>query len=227
MSLIENVPKEYESGFVSLFLLSSTSFNKLINTLKNSDFSPEIGSLAWNVANNSKLKFELLSDIFTSASSLYSLIDKYDLKISDVSKEISGILSENKKIKAKKISFDLMGSRLTKVLENEQLYVAYKSYSIYLDHKNLYIAAKILSDVRPIFSKPEIDPKASIISNTLHIHYRTGETEDDHKDFFVALDANDIQNLKKAILRVEKKNETLKKIIKKSNMTFLDPSEEE
>lgn len=226
MSLFRNIPKEYENGFKRLYSINNQSFEKLFGALTKSNICQNLEILISNVSKNAKLKSDLTKNILLSVASLFNVKDKYDVKSKEISQNISEILGKNRKVKQGKALRKNFEDRLNKLLDNEQLYLSYKIYALYLDHKNLYITSKILCDIRPVFTKPDISAKASIITNTLHIHYRTGDSENPHKDFLIALDLKDIQNLKKVILRAEQKNETLKEIIKSSGMAFVDPSEE-
>lgn len=225
MDPIKVIPEKYHAGYKEIATMLPTQFNQLFKQLSNSKYYSDIRILSNNITVPKKIN-EIIFKVLDSIVSLYSVIDKYELKTLEVAESIAELSKSIKELKNKKYSTQRFISRLKKLLDNEKLYVAYKSSSIYLEHKNQYISAKILSDIRPIFTKPDLSPKVSIISNVLHVHYRKGENEEDHQDFFIALDSLDLQNLRKAVNRAEAKNDTLKVLIKKSGMTFLNPAEE-
>ncbi len=64
-------------------------------------------------------------------------------------------------------------------------------------------------------------PKGAMIIHNLHIHYQADE-EGDHKDMFIALDSEDLKNLKEAIERADKKQISLQAVLKKADITNLN-----
>jgi len=224
--MFSNIPEEHVKGFISLYSISDQNFAKLLNALVKTEICQDIEDLVSAISIRLKLESGLVEDILLAVSSLYSVKDRYDLKPKAITQSVHELLKVNKKIKYKPETGKKFEDRLEKLIDSEQLYVSYKIYILYIDHKNLYISSKILTDIRPVFTKPNINPKASIVANTLHIHYRTGDQDIPHKDFVIALDTKDLQDLKRAITRAEQKNETLKRMIKSAGMKYVDPSEE-
>ena len=59
--------------------------------------------------------------------------------------------------------------------------------------------------------------------HNLRIHYR-GENGD-HKDIVMALDTTDVKSLKKLLDRADQKAETIKELLKHSQIDYLDIEE--
>src|SRR6266496_699761 len=107
-----------------------------------------------------------------------------------------------------------LSDRLTRLLQiNGALSVTSKAIDVMTEHDRVFCGARILSDIRPVFSETLENAAAAVIIHNLEIGYHQDGT---HHDFYVALDTEDIQKLKQVIDRAEKKTIALKSILKKS-----------
>jgi hypothetical protein len=94
-----------------------------------------------------------------------------------------------------------------------------KAFDVATEHERFCCGTRIYSDIRPIFSPSADTILGSVIIHNLNISYHQDGT---HKDFYVALDNDDIQALKKLIERAEKKTAQLKSVIQASKIPYLD-----
>lgn len=77
-----------------------------------------------------------------------------------------------------------------------------------------------MSDIRPVLSENrETTTDAAIIIHTLKIHYIQ---DNQHKEFFIALDTEDIVFLIDTLIRAQEKEETLKSILAAANVPYID-----
>jgi hypothetical protein len=111
-------------------------------------------------------------------------------------------LSEDEKVEFER--------RLDRLLRINAVSVAAKVQRLRLDYSHTFHDAKILTDVRPIFDKPEDRPIGCAIAHILRITYHEGG---DHKEFYVALDTDDIQTVKRVLERAEAKAVSLKSVL--------------
>ncbi len=101
---------------------------------------------------------------------------------------------------------------------HESLGLAAKALDVRSEYGRLFCGARILTDVRPIFGiDPGRSPLAATIVHTLRLTYHEGT---DHREFHVALDAADLQQLRELVDRARRKEETLKSEIEKTTMTY-------
>lgn len=112
-------------------------------------------------------------------------------------------------------------SFLREILECEDpLGVTAKALHVMMDHAKTFRNARILTDLRPVFqSNPSDAPAAGIIIHTLKVEYRAAQEE---REFFVALDSNDLARLETLIKRAKLKEKALKEAIRASDITILD-----
>jgi hypothetical protein len=82
------------------------------------------------------------------------------------------------------------------------------------EYENVYYKSRTITDIRPVFSTEIDSVEAALIIHTLRIHYHIGAA---HKDFYVALDTNDLQQLIDVLERAKVKAEKLKAMLAASN----------
>ena len=99
---------------------------------------------------------------------------------------------------------------------------AAKAGYILTQHERIFVGARILTDVRPIFHQDVSEkPNAAVIIHMLRITER--DTFGHQAEKYFALDSNDIRDLKVLIDRALRKEETLKSLMKDSGVTVLHP----
>jgi hypothetical protein len=108
--------------------------------------------------------------------------------------------------------------RLRKLLEIEALANAQKTLGLQRDFAYLFCNARILTDIRPVFAKPEERPIGCVIVHTLRVGY---DDSGGHKEFYVALDQDDIATLKAVVQRAESKAVSLRGLLKTIGMPEL------
>jgi len=125
-------------------------------------------------------------------------------------------------------SFDPIGRseesrrRLHKILSVESLMIASKAIIIFTDYQRTLHATKILSDLRYVFrSNPEEEPYGAVIVHLLKLTYHE-DTE--HKEFFVAMDDDDLARLKAVLQRAEAKARTLRRKLDAQATAYLGSS---
>lgn len=92
--------------------------------------------------------------------------------------------------------------------------VTSKAYSVLRMRGNLYIDAKIMTDVRPVFGR-EIDADLALVPvHTLILSYVDGsEPNSEPESFYCSLDKEDLQNLAKLIERALAKEDRLQTLL--------------
>jgi predicted RNA-binding protein YlqC (UPF0109 family) len=108
--------------------------------------------------------------------------------------------------------------KMSKLLSLSTLGVASKIEQLREDFAKTFHAAKILTDIRPVFAKPEERPVGAAVTHTLKIEYHE---EGEHKEFYVALDAEDLEKLKAVLQRAGAKASSLKSLLKAANLPDL------
>jgi hypothetical protein len=94
-----------------------------------------------------------------------------------------------------------------------------KGRDLLTENQRCYCQARIVTDVRPIFAADAgSGPQASVVVHMLKISYHEGR---DLKDFFVALDSDDVKELRLILDRSLSKAEALRQTLAKTGMPCL------
>ncbi len=91
-----------------------------------------------------------------------------------------------------------------------------KAIDLAYDYANLYQRARILADVRPLFSEDSDDITGSVISYTLRLRYDNVSGEN---DLSLAMDHNDVVRLLQECERAIKKGDTAKRKLSQLGMS--------
>jgi hypothetical protein len=100
----------------------------------------------------------------------------------------------------------------------QSLGVTAKATEIAIEHENNFGAARVITDLRPIFlGKNEPEPRAVTVVHTLKIELH--ESED---AFYFALDNVDLVTLQDALQRAAQQQDALKQMAEASGLTWIE-----
>ena len=121
---------------------------------------------------------------------------------------------------------DFAGKLLT-LLNADVFALVAKAHDLVTEDERTFCHARILTDLRPVFgSVVEDGPKAMIVMHTLKLAFHQQGSNDDHGEFYVTLDAEDLQSLKKLIDRAEAKSKSLAIVNKNIRLFGASPEKE-
>jgi|GEM_PF-2893722 len=228
MSNISSIPKRFQAGLATLISIEDSGYNSLLVALENASLVFNTKNLALQISPSVKgLNLNELRAVLSSAGSLIDLRERDEAATSEIVQDIIGIINEmeSDSLPLTKETEGRFRDRLSKLLDNRQLYFASKSVDMITEYENVFVSVRIATDLRPVYDNQTNEtPKAGMISHILHLHYQRGE-ESDHRDLYVALDSENLKYLKRMIERAEKKAESLRPIFKQSGIIELHPEE--
>jgi hypothetical protein len=214
MPIIVAIPPQYNDGFKELGELSNEEFEVLKKCLSEAPYFSSLEKLSDFVLFNDDSGINC-ENIFESIGSLYEIVEAAEVK-GEVSKDIATISEElNQLGKSSKEEYE---NRVKYLLENEQIYYAYKAQDLSYNYDNVFIKTKIVTDIRPIFNLSIEAPTKGMILHNLSIHYQPAE-QANHKDINIVLNSKDIKTLQDVLSRAEKKEAALKKLF---NSAFIE-----
>lgn len=218
---ITTIPAPFRSGLASIKKLPPDAFETIAGALEK---APVVGGLkeltSEVVKQTPSFQKQEIEDILRAVFSLSVLMTDEDTplleSLSSLTRamQTSGnadlTLSEQQKTEVEK--------RLERLLRIKGVVIASKVQRLRLEYPITFHDAIVLTDIRPVFDKPEEQPIGCAISHTLRIAFHeNGE----HKEFFVALDDADLQTLKKAVQRAEAKATGVKALLRATNLPDL------
>lgn len=219
MPIVTFIPERYKQGFENITNLKPKEFTALKEGLSLMALVSNKDTLAAKLSDSKNLEYNVLSEIFDSVGSLIGVAEDDD-KTNEIIEDLAEIAIDEKLIKP--TDGNRFKERVLFLIQNQHLYYAAKTENLNSEFANLYLSAKIVSDIRPVFGiNIDEPPKGAIVIHNLHIHYRA-HREDAHKDIYLALDSTDIESMITNLKRAQQKEASLKHIFKKSDMTDLN-----
>ena len=94
-----------------------------------------------------------------------------------------------------------------------------KARAVAAEQHNVFCGVKIYSDIRPIFSAAADSIPGALVLHNLKIRYhQSGE----QKEIYFALENSELNDLRMAVERAEKKAKQLRAVIAKSGIDYLE-----
>lgn len=216
------IPDRYKAGIKILAALPAPQFEGFLAAARRAPktFTTSGEFEAWAAPEVPTIPAADLSKLIYSITSLYRLPVRYGVTASKLASDVL------EGARAGITDFQVVDGtefveRLTALLSIESFnIVAVKAKELQTESERIFVEARILTDIRPIFgNKIEDDPTASVIVHTLKIvsHENSG-----HKEYFFALDADDIASLKKTMERATDKVKSLKALLDGTKLRAID-----
>ena len=157
--------------------------------------------------------------------SLYSYRDYRQAAISDVVEGIAQAMEESRSDQLRlspehRPDFENLLARL---LDVEPINVRVRAGALAFENEHTLQEARVLTDIRSVFEpeNPDAKPKGAVIVHTLKIGYRS---DNESKEFFIALDTDDVRELIEQLERANAKAESLKwSVLKAAQVPLMDP----
>src|ERR1700687_3422193 len=220
------IPESAYPAIQSLAHLSVEDFKTLLKALEQAKpaaaphlFWKHVAKLAPTIS-PSTIKI-IVNELF----SMHLALENLDISTEEFSKSVSdAVFSEqSEEFPIDEADRDILKDRLTKLFElKASLRLTAKASDISTDAQHLFYTAKILTDIRPVFDEEGTVIEAAVIIHNLLIHY--GDAND-HKNFVVTLDANDVNELRSVLDRADAKAKALQSLLKRAEVSYLDVEE--
>lgn len=206
------IPKSHAEGFVFLSNLSESDFKELVNTISKIDRGTLPDKLASDISEETKIEKDVSNEIAKILFNIYSLKEQFDNNISELTSELSLAL-KNSNVE---IGTDSNWNKLEERLENllsfdENIGNTFKALKLLSEYDKIFVNSKIVTDIRPAFDNENLSTDTALIVHNLKIGYHKN---DRNEEMYLALDSNDLDELKKHIERAKKKEEKIKDTLK-------------
>jgi hypothetical protein len=219
-----SIPKRQYGILRKLSELSDAQFDELLSGLQSIQASLNPFDFAKNLSEKTKsIPPGDIKNFVGMLCSLYPAKENYKKTANEIAHDIREKLEEEKPAHFSLVNIPTVESRLVKLLDiDKAMAVTAKAYDIITDQAKIFGAAKILSDIRPIFSASADEVSAATVIHTLNISYHE---EGEHREFFISLDNSDIRSLRATLDRADKKAKILTTMIQKSGINYLEVGE--
>ena len=170
-------------------------------------------------------KFES-SQIISISSTIFSLgniLNTLELPIEEFASELTNSYSDIKELKLNVHDKKHLENRVLLVLKNiGSLKLTFKALSLLRENNQNLTESHIITDIRLVFQEQiENRERHAVIIHKLKLEFRK---DNENKEFFLALDNNDLVKLKRQIERALEKEELIKQDYQ-NTISFIDISE--
>lgn len=211
------IPSRHKAGIAKLRGLDEKAVRDLRESLDkvSATVNPSEASLQLMTLDSDKA-IPGLKEIRSLLVSLYAIKSTHEIPLDEFVNDVCDAIDESSD---SAIAFATDDERrkfkevLATLLDAEPFAMATKAYDLQTEGERTFCDARILTDLRPVFGKDIASgPAGMVIIHRLKLGYHNSEGE--HRTFYIALDAEDLVTLKKAIDRAELKARSLKSIVK-------------
>ena len=217
------IPERYQAGIAKLIPLPDNALEELLSVLNEMPHSLNLESIkAYAISKISLIPENDVNDIISALDSLYYIKNESGVPVHDFTEQVLQAMAEteNKALHISASQREPFQGRLIRLMNGTLLSVAAKSREILYEQERTFGSARVLSDIRPILNEnAENNTDAAIIIHTLKINYIQNNQ---HKEFFVALDTEDVSFMIDTLIRAQEKEETLKSILVAANVPYMD-----
>lgn len=224
MASLIKIPPKYREALIGIASLSSAAIKELGSVLSKSgpaltsreDASSVASKLKTMSEDEGMLIIEALLPLYMLKGSSTKSTNEF---VEDVIASLKVGKGTEKKLTQKQVT--PLTDRLTKLLGFKTIDLSAKAISVQLEQQHSFTSARIITDIRPIFDSDATKPLAgSVLVHNLKIEYvESGE----EKEFFVALDNKDVQNLIEIFIRAQQKDSNIKQFLAQSNLNCIEP----
>ncbi len=216
MALPPRIVRRYQEGIEKVLALDYESFWAFISALEDvplalvpSKLAPQLASRIGSISQDD------LEEIIPAVLSLCTLRDEFGFSTSEVAEDASLAVEDVSDEDRERLK-----DRFAQLLESEPLNVLAKSGSLLTNQQRWMQKVQILTDLRPVFETgPKTSLRAGVIVHTLKVSYFENG---DAREFFVAMDANDLRDISKQIKRADSKAEVLRSVLDAAEVPYVD-----
>jgi hypothetical protein len=217
------IPKRFREGVFKISQLEDPKIQEIVgvlNTLITFSGAKEEKVVAAVAAIPQANKSDSLK-IAQALVSMYGVKAGSDVSLEEFVEDVGNAMESIEEIafripEAEREQFE---KKLLTLLSADAFTLISKAADLQTDDERNFCSARILTDLRPVFGpKIEDGPKGVVVVHLLKIGFHQS-SQRNHDEFYVALDGDDLQTLKKVIERAESKAKVLKSSA--GNMRFL------
>jgi len=222
------IPKDSVSGFETLVGLAPETVTALTQAL--GDVQPTllvknlVNQVAASVAEVPRPELEGVLKVIVG---LYALKSDTETPTEQFARNICDALALDVRVsKPPTWECEAFAKTLTAILQaTDNLTIIGKAADVLTEHEHTACDLRILTDVRPVFGSDSAQaPQSFVIVHTLRIGYHADRQ---HKEFFVALDTTDLDELLKIVNRAHTKTKALKALLDEKHLQYLDVETQE
>jgi hypothetical protein len=210
------IPEGFKPALARIAAMSDAEVDELHQALSSAAPTLRIQAIAAHVQTVLNKDIPDLTDIIQTLSSMNNARVGADVSVQEFAHDISEQFGLRK---VKLPGTETLERKLNLLLSVEALVISAKAFDVQHEYEKLFIAARIVTDSRSVFSQAGTEVVGTMIVHNLNIKY---SENGQFKEIFIALDDADIAKLRRVLDRAEAKTTILEKLIEKTGIRYLD-----
>lgn len=220
------VPRRHLQAFAHLREMQESDFSRVLAILNAAESTARLSALAEAAGEGSQLDtFDVLA-LLEAIQELAGI--GYRIR-SSASQMAARVVSSPQFDADENLSRDdglgeRMSQRIEILLNCDVIRLLSKASSIGAEHERVFLNAQVLTDLRPLFdddSDENLEPEGALLCHILSLHFISSDRS--HDNFYVTLDDDDIEILKRAIDRAIRKSDSLKRRLQDVGLVYMTP----
>jgi hypothetical protein len=222
---IQSIPEQYQDGFIAIRDLPDQAIQQLLSALDTAPLLVSSDALSERLVEDVEaISRGGISSILASLLSVYSLRQEFDISVSELAEHLAQAMQEGGPETLRFTDGEQRGQfehRLVALLTSSSLDLIGKASELTTEQERFMREARIITDIRPIFEDDSVDrPSGAVITHTLKISY--WDDSNQNRDFYMALDAVDVRNLRASLERAEAKARSLRSILDQAEVPLVE-----
>ncbi len=215
------IPTQHVKPLTEFVQLTSDEHRALIEAIERQQPTLSLEDLGDKLATASGLDSSKIYRILDVLVSLHAAREGMNLPLEEFIAELIHAIEALDNPKLKLTDRPLFDTSIGALLSPDSpLALTSKALAVMNEHSNVYLAGRVLSDLRPVFgSSVDDDPAALVTIHTLKISYRHNRNI---SEFFVAMDNADIVELMDILGRALKKEKALRHLTDEKQVNLLE-----
>jgi hypothetical protein len=215
------IPEEHREGLATIARLSDADANILISALDDTPAIRPMRKIAERIEPLLSLPKADVHNIIDTLVALYTVRSSNEIPAATFTQDVCKAMrvKDGCSPPIGDPECETLQRRLSVLMAVDSLRVASKAIELQFEHERVFDRARILTDVRTVFGEAPDDIQGAVISHQLRISYVQGS---EIKEIYLALDEEDLGDLKKGIERALGKMRTLEGLLERAGVKDLD-----
>jgi hypothetical protein len=214
------IPKEDAGSITAIQTLSHASMEKFISALTTAPLTSNPDEMVTHIAKRvPSIPKDQLTRMLGTIYTLYHIRELAGVEHSQFLDDLMEAIQQSPTLQLSQKETPKLRSLLERLLNIDSLNMVAKAGRLQRDGERLFCTAKILSDIRPVFSSdPAGRPIGAVLTHTLKVGYHDGK---EHREFHVVLDSSDLDQFGDTIQRAQAKDKSLRGLLRSIDLPNL------
>lgn len=220
------IPSQYQSGIRKIHELSAQQAEALLSVLTSEPPTLHGRNLVACVQSRvDEIESEVTAEITHTLLALHAFRSFLDVSVNEFVEDI-GSADNFAVMEIPEADFESLRARLAEFLRAKPLSITSKAMNVLMAHEHVLHNARILTDVRAVFD--DEDDLSNSSSNSLAaaviVHMLALRCRDngDLKEYYIALDTEDVRDLQLTLERANSKAKILQNTLKEAGIPYLE-----